>query len=324
MEPKVGEDNWEQRAGSASTDRLYPLCRFRQIPTTLQTAWRTYSVSAQNKLAIVMKNEKRKWIERLAVSIVRALNVSGVSQTKTILYARLWLRPGVPWTISALAEATSLDRATIREHMNSCQSDHIVRSENGFALTSEGEREAYRVTQKFYKSIAPKDRYYIKQFFSTKYAGQSPYRKLSEFLIDLDRCTRRIPYSISFRTVLSAMDILAPRGTQWTISELSKETAYSYQAVHKVVHLFVEQGLANQTDKTFAITTKGRVKCVGFFFFAIRRADMRLLKMLVEMVMFNNPPSTLLFWPPSITTTTTSSARPIKCNLSNDCLVGPI
>ena len=237
-----------------------------------------------------MKNRNRKWVERLAVSLVRALNVSGVPQTKTVLYARLWHRPGVPWTVSALAEATSLDRASVREHLKNFPTDHIIRTEKGIVLTEEGERAAYRITQRFYKGIAAEDRYYIKQFFSTKYAGQLPYRKLSEFFVDLDRCTRRVPASIAFRTVLTTMDMMAPKGTQWTISQLSEETAFSYQAVHKVLSQIVEQGLARKTGKTFSITTRGRVKCVMFFFAAIKRADMRLLKILMEMILFHNPP----------------------------------
>lgn len=63
---------------------------------------------------LISPHEERKWVERLAVTIVRAVNVSGIPQTQTVLYSRLWLRPGMPWTVSALAEATSRDRASVR------------------------------------------------------------------------------------------------------------------------------------------------------------------------------------------------------------------
>jgi len=237
-----------------------------------------------------MRNRNRKWVERLAVSAVRALNTSAVPQTMTVIYARLWMRPGAPWTISALAEATSLDRASVREHLNNMPDGHVSRTADGFVLTQAGEKEAYSLTARFYRAFAPHDRRHIKHFFSTKYAGQEPFRKLSEFFIDIDKCTRRIPPSIAFRTVLTSMDILAPRGTQWTISQLSYETGYSYQAVHKVLQPMTAQGLAVKQDKTFTITRKGRLTCVGYFFSAIRRADMRLLKILFDMAVFHDPP----------------------------------
>ncbi|MDG1408988.1 MAG: hypothetical protein P8Q50_14570 [Octadecabacter sp.] len=124
-----------------------------------------------------MKNENRKWVEQLAVTIVRAVNVSGIPQTQTVLYSRLWLRPGMPWTISALAEATSLDRASVCAHLKNFPEHHLVRTDDGFVLTPAGERHTYRLTLQFYRAIETKDRHKMKGFFSTKYAGQSPMRK---------------------------------------------------------------------------------------------------------------------------------------------------
>ncbi|MCF2870637.1 hypothetical protein L0664_06130 [Octadecabacter sp. G9-8] len=237
-----------------------------------------------------MKNQKRKWIERLAVSIVRALNVSGVPQTITVLYSRLWLRPGTPWTISALAEATSLDRATVREHLRNFPADHITRTDEGYVLTPSGEHAAYRLTVRFYRALPDQDRAALKRFFSTKYAGRSPMRKQAEFFIDLDRATRRHPHSIAYRTVLTAMDLMAPNGTQWSISELVDATGYSYQAVHKVLQILVKDGMAIKSGKTFTATKKGKFKCLSMFFLTVRRADMRMLRLLFEMLVFHDPP----------------------------------
>lgn len=236
-----------------------------------------------------MKNRKRKWIERLAVACVRALNVSGVPQTKTVLYSRLWLRPGTPWTISALAEATSLDRASVREHLRNLPDDHLHRNEDGFALTPAGERHAYQLTVTFYRAIERHDRLQIKRFFSTKYAGQFPMRKQAEFFVDLDRCTRRLPHSIAFRTVLNAMDLMGPKGTQFSNAELVEATAYSYQAVHKVMGALLDARLVRKSGKTFSVTTKGRLKLVALFIATVRRADMRMLRQLYEMIIFDNP-----------------------------------
>jgi len=219
-----------------------------------------------------MKNQKRKWIER------------------TVLYSRLWLRPGMPWTISALAEATSLDRASVRDHLRNFPDDHLVRTQEGFVLTPAGERHAYRLTVQFYRAIQPDDRRILKQFFSNKYAGQFPMRKQAEFFVDLDRATRRVPHSIAYRTVLSAMELLAPKGTQWSISELTEATAYSYQAVHKVLKMLVDNGHAKKTGKTFSITRRGRLQTLTLFFLTVRRADMRMLRILFEMLLFHNPP----------------------------------
>lgn len=238
-----------------------------------------------------MKNENRKWVERLAVTIVRAVNVSGIPQTQTVLYSRLWLRPGMPWTISALAEATSLDRASVRAHLKNFPEHHLVRTDDGFVLTPAGERHTYRLTLQFYRAIETEDRHKMKGFFSTKYAGQSPMRKQAEFVVDLDRCTRRIPHSIAYRTVLTAMAQLAPKGTQWSIFDLTNATAYSYQAVHKVLQMLVDDGLARKTGKTFAVTRKGQLKILAWFFLTVRRADMRMLRILFEMLVFHNPPS---------------------------------
>lgn len=237
-----------------------------------------------------MKNQKRKWIERLAVTIVRAVNVSGVQQTVTVLYSRLWLRPGMPWTISALAEATSLDRASVRDHLRNFPDDHLVRTADGFVLTPAGERHTYRLTVQFYRAIEPGDRRMLKQFFSKKYAGQFPMRKQAEFIVDLDRATRRVPHSIAYRTVLTAMDLLAPKGTQWSIPELTEATAYSYQAVHKVLQMMVDDGHATKTGKTFSITRRGRLRILTLFFLTVRRADMRMFRLLFEMMLFHNPP----------------------------------
>ena len=237
-----------------------------------------------------MKNKKRKWIERLAIAIVRAVNVSGVPQTQAVLYSRLWLRPGMPWTISALAEATSLDRASVREHLRNFPQHHLLRSDAGYELTQAGERRAYRITVSFYRAIGQPDRHMLKRFFSTKYAGQYPMRKQAEFFVDLDRCTRRIPHSIAFRTVLNAMELMGPKGKHWSIAELVDETAYSYQAVHKVLQQLVELNLAKKSGKLFSITAKGRLKLVVLFFATVRRADMRMLRLLFEMLLFHNPP----------------------------------
>ena len=218
----------------------------------------------------------------MAVAVVRAVNVSKVPQTTTIIYTRLWLKAGAPWTISALSEATSLDRASIRDHLKKFAASHFTRTDEGIELTQEGRRRAYQLTEQFYRGIAPEDRYYIKRFFSTKYAGRHPYRKLSEFFMELDRCTRRIPYSIAFRTVLTAMDVMGPKGAEWTISQLVDETAYSYQAVHKVLQMIVEEGFATKSGRKFKISTRGKLKCVSFFFAALRRADIRTLKVFLK------------------------------------------
>lgn len=237
-----------------------------------------------------MKNQQRKWVERLAVSTVRALNVSDIPQTVTVLYSRLWLRPGIPWTISALAEATSLDRASVREHLGNFPKGHLVRTAEGYALTPAGELQAYRYTVKFYRAIEPKDRLPLKTFFSSKYAGQSPMRKQAEFFVDLDRSTRRTSHSIAYRTVLTAMDRMAPKGTLWTIAELVEETAYSYQAVHKVLQVLTKDGLTQKTGKKFSVTGKGRAKMLTLFFVTVRRADMRMLRIIFEMLVFHKPP----------------------------------
>jgi DNA-binding transcriptional regulator GbsR (MarR family) len=158
-----------------------------------------------------MKNENRKWVEWLAVTIVRAVNVSGIPQTQTVLYSRLWLRPGMPWTISALAEATSLDRASVRAHLKNFPEHHLVRTDYGFVLTPAGERHTYRLTLQFYRAIETEDRHKMKGFFSTKYAGQSPMRTQAEFVVDLDRCTRRIPHS-AFDRVSHCAESYGPIG----------------------------------------------------------------------------------------------------------------
>ena len=237
-----------------------------------------------------MKNKKRKWIERLAVSVVRALNVSGIPQTVTVLYSRLWLRPGMPWTISALAEATSLDRASVRAHLRNFPPEHLIRTDDGYVLTPAGELQAYRYTVRFYRSIAQQDRRSLKVFFSTKYAGQHPMRKQAEFFVDLDRCTRHMPHSIAFRTVLTAMELLGQKGSQWTISQLVEETAYSYQAVHKITQQLTDAGMIQKTGKTFSVKPRGRLKTLSLFFATVRRADMRMLRILFEMMTFHSPP----------------------------------
>jgi predicted transcriptional regulator len=68
-------------------------------------------------------------------------------------------------------------------------------------------------------------------------------------------------------------------------------TAYSYQAVHKVLQMLVDDGLARKTGKTFAVTRKGQLKILAWFFLTVRRADMRMLRILFEMLVFHNPPS---------------------------------
>lgn len=236
------------------------------------------------------KNRNRKWIEQLAVAAIKALNVADLPHTKTVLYARLWHWPGDPWTISALADATRIDKASVREHIKNFPEDYINRTDDGILLTPAGEREAYRMTKRFYRAIEPRERLFIKRFFSTKYAGQLPYRKKSEFFADLDRCNRHVTSSIAFRTVLSTMDLQSRKVSRWTISQLAEETAFSYQAVYKVLNLLVEQGLVAKRGKSFSITSKGKVRCVAYFFTAVRWADMRLLKILFEMSLFHNPP----------------------------------
>jgi DNA-binding IclR family transcriptional regulator len=86
------------------------------------------------------------------------------------------------------------------------------------------------------------------------------------------------------------MDVMGPKGAEWTISQLVNETAYSYQAVHKVLQMIVEEGFATKNGRTFKISTRGKLKCVAFFFAALRRADIRTLKVLFEMAFFHNPP----------------------------------
>ncbi len=224
------------------------------------------------------------------MAMVRAMNVSGIPQTRTVLYSRLWLRPGIPWTISALAEATSLDRASVREHLSNFPEGHLVRTDEGFSLTPAGDRKAYELTVTFYRAIGQHDRQQLRRFFSTKYAGQFPMRKQAEFIVDLDRCTRRLSHPIALRTVLNAMDLMGPRGTQFSLAEMVNATAYSYQAVHKVMQEMVKSGHVRKSGRTYSVTTKGRLLLVTLFFSTVRRADMRMLRILFEMLLFHNPP----------------------------------
>jgi predicted transcriptional regulator len=235
-----------------------------------------------------MRNKKRRFIEHLGLSAIIALNLSGLPHTRTVLYARLWHWKGEPWSISALAHATGIDRSTVRDHIRKFPDEHLVWTDKGILLTPEGERASYFMTKCYYRAIPPKQRQFIKTFFSTNYAGQHPYRKQSEFFVDLDRCNRRVTTSFVVRAVLTAMDLQSSKVERWTISELSKGTAFSYQAVHKIMPVLVAQGFVSQKGKTFSITKKGKLRCLMFFFEAVRRADMRLLKILFAMTVFKS------------------------------------
>jgi len=69
------------------------------------------------------RNRDRRWVELLAVSFVRALNHSKVPRSVTIVYTHMWHTAGQPWSISSLADASSLDRASVRDCLNKMPQD---------------------------------------------------------------------------------------------------------------------------------------------------------------------------------------------------------
>ena len=236
------------------------------------------------------KNAERRWVERLAVALVRALNHSKVPRSVTIVYAHMWLTEGRPWSISGLAEASSLDRASIRECINKMPDTHFTRTADGIMLTPAGHRQARRAVAAFYRAISPDVRIPLRRFFSTKYAGRAPMRMMFSFMMEIDYATRRFEHSLAFRTSLACIDMMAPRGTLWRVKGVAVETGYSYQACHRALAEIEAAGLALLTADGYIITRKGQLKSVMFFMSTIRRARPRMLKILFEILTFHNPP----------------------------------
>ena len=236
------------------------------------------------------RNRDRRWVELLAVSFVRALNHSKVPRSVTIVYTHMWHTAGQPWSISSLADASSLDRASVRDCLNKMPQDHITRGPDGIRLTAKGNQHAYRATCAFYRAISADIRTPLRRYFSKAYAGREPLRKLSSFFLEIDYATRKFPQSLAFRTTLTCLDMMAPRGTIWSIRDLAEETGYSYQACHKALSEIEAAGLARQKGDGYVITRKGQVKGVIYFMLAIRRGRPRMLVLLFNILRFHKPP----------------------------------
>lgn len=236
------------------------------------------------------KNAERRWVELLAVSLVRALNHSKVPRSVTIVYANMWLTAGRPWTVSALANASSLDRASVRDCLAKMPDDHFVRGPDGIMLTDKGHQHAVRAVVAYYRAISVDVRRPLRIFFSAKYAGREPLRQVFSFFMEIDYATRRFPHSLAFRTSLACIEMMAPRGTVWSIRDVAAETGYSYQACHKALAEIEAAGLAQSTDAGYVVTRRGRLRSVIYFMSAIRRARPRMLRLLFEILTFHNPP----------------------------------
>lgn len=235
-------------------------------------------------------NARRKALERLAMAMILGINQSDIAHTQSIIYLRMWQFPNEPWSVSGLANVTGIDRATVREHLKRIPSSRLHRTKDGVTLTEEGLQVSTRQIIAFYRQIPPQARQKLRRYFGRRFKGREPMRKLFGFLADFDRCTRGVPDGIAYKAALTCIDMLGPRGKQWSISEISDTTGYTYQSIHKDLSRMVKEGRAKKVGKLYQITSKGRRRTIYYFVCHLKNMDLGMYRTITGLLFFNNPP----------------------------------
>lgn len=194
---------------------------------------------------------KRQRLGAATVSIIYA--ITRLDRTRATV-STLWLmavNEGA-WSISALSEALSIDRSTIRSTLRALEEEGCAKQ--GWSLTPKGQFAAWCTFKQFWSYLDRDMRQTLKTFGQTTY--KQPVKQFMRVFCDLDRVVRTLRHTLSQSAVADVL-IYLPKPDGWTISEISDYSGVAYQTVHRELNVLKASGYAAQEGKRFTITRKG-------------------------------------------------------------------
>ncbi|MCG7492456.1 helix-turn-helix domain-containing protein [Thalassobius sp. Cn5-15] len=194
---------------------------------------------------------KRQRLGSATISIIYATNKLEMSRATVSI---IWLMSvsGGDWNISALSDASGIDRSTIRSSLRSLERGGYV--EQGWSLTQKGQLKAWGLFRRFWQNLDVELRLIIREFGKACY--QHPVRQFMRVFCDLDRAARKLRHTLAQSAVANVLTY-HPKTKGWTISEISTITGFAYQTVHRELNTLKKEGLATSEKKRFFITRKG-------------------------------------------------------------------
>lgn len=210
---------------------------------------------------------KRQRLGSATISIIYALGQ--LDQTRaTVSVVWLMAETGGVWTISALSDATAIDRATIRASLRGLEKEGYT--QQGWSLTPQGQFMAWRLFKQFWSHLHPEMRRTLKTFGQATY--KHPVKQFMRFFCDLDRVVRTLRHTLSQSAVANVL-IYHPKPEGWTISDISDHTGFAYQTVHRELGILTEAGYAVSEAKRFKITRKGLFWDFGRFLAVLKKVS---------------------------------------------------
>lgn len=194
---------------------------------------------------------RRQRLGSATISIIYATTKLEMSRATVSI---LWLMSvsGGDWNISALSDASGIDRSTIRSSLRLLEREGYA--VQGWSLTEKGQFKAWSLFRRFWQNLNAELRSIIRDFGKACY--QHPVRQFMRIFCDLDRAARKLRHTLSQSAVANVL-IYRPKPEGWTISEISEITGFAYQTVHRELNTLRKEGIAASENKRFFITRKG-------------------------------------------------------------------
>jgi len=222
-----------------------------------------------------------------------SLATSPYPRSVVTLYGTLWNLSDAPVSISALSEITRMDRASIRDALNSFDPSFIERTEQGVILTPAGQRKAYHMFINFYRRIPDESRLVSKAYFSLDKHKLSPARALNAYLLAADTASRRTGFPLT-QVLLMALMRSKPVSYVWSMQELMDGTGLTYKRVHKQLQVIIADGFGARTDCGYTFNRKGRLAHLAIFMAGVKFVPKASFKTVMDLSIFAfSPPSTL-------------------------------
>ena len=232
-------------------------------------------------------------IQDIAMGYGVSLVTSPYPRNLITLYGVLWHLSDAPVSISALAEITRMDRASVRAELSKLDPAHFERGDDGIILTDAGRRKAYQMFVNFYRRIPENSRRLSKAYFSLDRHKLPPARALNAFLLAADAAIRRTGFPIT-QVLLMAYMRTSRRGFAWTVAALMEGTGLSYKRVHKQLQFMVSDGYAARTSGGYVITSKGRRANLAMYLAGLKVIPTATFKIVLDFSLFAiSPPKAL-------------------------------
>jgi len=220
-----------------------------------------------------------------SMALLVASRKLGTPMTQQRAHFWMYRHNDVPWTISALAEATTRDRATVRDALEGKGARYVTRSSEGYMLSDEGLVFVSRNIVRFFRNL---EEPYRSGLASMVRGKDEPLISAVEIANEWDTAGQKAGRSHCHNSTFAAM-YQWRTGDPVMVKQICDITTYSPQSVNRELIELQREGVAARKGKAWVLKGRAHLKAVGMVTRMTFRTSPRILKNMNKLASFSKP-----------------------------------